>query len=60
MREVLAHELLDESVFVVRRVQVFDIGLVQLVADEPSFFGHHAVDVEYEAAASEVRSQVFA
>jgi hypothetical protein len=51
---------LDERVFVVRRVQVFDIGLVQLVADEPSFFGHHAVDVEYEAAASEVRSQVFA
>ena len=37
-----------------------DIRLVELVTNMPSFFSHHAVDVEYKAIATKVCSEVFA
>ena len=59
MREVLADKFLNECILVIWWVELFDVRLVELVANVSPFFSHHAVDVESEAVATKVCSQVF-
>ena len=57
--QVLANDAMDESILIVGRMDMGDIGLVDAVEHGFPFLVHHAIDVENERSLAEIDSEVF-
>ena len=58
MSEILADEIVDESILVVRGVKRARIGFSNVVHDAPSFLLHHVINIKYERLAAEINLDV--